>query len=228
MSSQTDLPVTPSLREQKKEETRRALSRAAAELLLSEGNEGMTVAAIAERAGVSTRTFHNYFPRREDALQTFIEVTVDEFVHKIEEAPADEAPLWTLHRLIRERVNNDQDDGPDSPGTLLNLMDIGDHLSYVSGPEDRHRAIHLLDGLLEALYRRDSRTLTRQGTALLLVSALAAGAIAVEATRRGDGQNRGTGENGPTPSSDFLSDGTADVTTTLDESFALLEQGFGR
>ena len=44
MPEQTHEPVL-SLREQKKEETRRALSRAAAELFLVEGTENMTVAA---------------------------------------------------------------------------------------------------------------------------------------------------------------------------------------
>ncbi|HJE91960.1 MAG TPA: TetR family transcriptional regulator, partial [Dietzia timorensis] len=49
-----------SLRERKKSETRRRLAVAAVELLAEEGEEGVTIAAIADRAGVSTRTFHNY------------------------------------------------------------------------------------------------------------------------------------------------------------------------
>ena len=55
------------LRETKKAATRTALSRAAAEIALMEGPEAFTVAAIAAAAGVSPRTFHNYFPSREDA-----------------------------------------------------------------------------------------------------------------------------------------------------------------
>src|SRR5699024_11705535 len=61
-----------SLRELKKADTRTRLSVAAVELLASQGAEGATVSAIAERAGVSTRTFHNYFARREDAFLHFI------------------------------------------------------------------------------------------------------------------------------------------------------------
>ena len=56
------------LREQKKRRTRLSLATAAVELLICEGDEGATVAAIAARAGVSTRTFHNYFAAREDAF----------------------------------------------------------------------------------------------------------------------------------------------------------------
>jgi AcrR family transcriptional regulator len=124
-------------REQKKEETRRALARASAELLLSEGSDGMTVAAVAERAGVSTRTFHNYFPRREDALLFFIEETIDELRQQVEDAPEDEHPLDIMQRLVTDRVD---DDGTvsDDPGTLLNLRSIADHLSYITGPATRN------------------------------------------------------------------------------------------
>lgn len=61
-----------SLREREKADTRTRLSVAAVELLVSHGVEGATVAAIAERAGVSTRTFDNYFARREDVFLYFV------------------------------------------------------------------------------------------------------------------------------------------------------------
>lgn len=54
-----------SLRESKKERTRQALADAAMSLVLSEGYAGATIEAIAERAGVSVRTFHNYFPSKD-------------------------------------------------------------------------------------------------------------------------------------------------------------------
>lgn len=215
----------PSLREQKKEETRRALSRAAAELLLSDGSEGMTVAAIAERAGVSTRTFHNYFPRREDALLTFIEFTVDELQEQVTNAPQCEGPLETMHRLIGERVDDENSaaDPATAPGTLLNLMAIGDHLSYVTGPEDKERVVHMIDGLLEALYRRDGHHLSRSGTALLMFASLAAGAIAVETVRRSDGEDT-SGSFSPWV---IRSDSPRSAGEVLDEEFGLLRGGFG-
>jgi AcrR family transcriptional regulator len=223
----TDERQHPSLREQKKEETRHALSRAAAELLLAEGNEGMTVAAIAERAGVSTRTFHNYFPRREDALLTFIEYTVDELRERVSAAPAGESPLATMHRLIAERVDDSEDDSSRAPGTLLNLMAIGDHLSYVTGPEDKERVLHLLDGLLEALYLRDGHNLSRQGTALLLIASLTAGAIAVEGARRQTPEDT-SGCFAPWALRDSRSgENDRGAEAVLDESFVLLRDGFG-
>ncbi|HAJ52675.1 MAG TPA: TetR/AcrR family transcriptional regulator [Corynebacterium variabile] len=218
-----------SLRERKKEETRRALSRAAAELLLAEGTENMTVAAIAEKAGVSTRTFHNYFPRREDALLLFIENTLDDWSRQVEDAPEDEHPLDTMHRLIGDRLSDGThpedapEDAPENPGTLLSLMTIGDHLSAVAGVKEKARVQHVADGLLEALYRRPGHGMSRQGVALLLISSLAAGALAVEPAR----QKSSTAECGSIPSWAWPSSGPQDAPSRLEESFRLLRAGFG-
>lgn len=56
------------LREAKKEQTRGALSDAALALVSERGYEATTVDAIANAAGVSVRTFHNYFPGKAAAL----------------------------------------------------------------------------------------------------------------------------------------------------------------
>ncbi|WKD56646.1 transcriptional regulator BetI [Corynebacterium capitovis DSM 44611] len=156
-------------RERKKENTRRALAQAAAELLLAEGQEGMTVAAIAKRAGVSPRTFHNYFPRREDSLLYLLERYVAEFTAKVRQAPPEEQPVDTLHRLMADFIQN--------PEFMVNLMTICDHLSCVLSPRDRSRVRHLHEPLIEAL---QSDNLSREGATLLLFSALTAASIAVE------------------------------------------------
>lgn len=56
------------LRERKKHETRLALERAAVELATRDGLDSLTVDDIAAAANVSTRTFFNYFPSKDDAL----------------------------------------------------------------------------------------------------------------------------------------------------------------
>lgn len=56
------------LRERKKRETRESIHRAALELAHESGVDALTVDAIAERAGVSQRTFFNYFPTKDDAI----------------------------------------------------------------------------------------------------------------------------------------------------------------
>jgi len=67
-----------SLRDRKRAETWNALHRAAAGTALSRGLEQVTVEAVAAAAGVSCRTFFNYFPTKEDAVLGLREPTVDE------------------------------------------------------------------------------------------------------------------------------------------------------
>ncbi|ASR36233.1 TetR family transcriptional regulator [Prauserella marina] len=56
------------LREQKKQATRKALREAALRLALEHGAENVRVDDIAEAAGVSPRTYNNYFSSREQAI----------------------------------------------------------------------------------------------------------------------------------------------------------------
>ena len=56
------------LRERKKRATRHALSEAALRLALDKGIDHLTVEEISEAAGVSARTFFNYFSSKEQAL----------------------------------------------------------------------------------------------------------------------------------------------------------------
>jgi AcrR family transcriptional regulator len=56
------------LREQKKQATREALGAAALRLALARGPENVRVDDIAEAAGVSPRTYNNYFSSREQAI----------------------------------------------------------------------------------------------------------------------------------------------------------------
>lgn len=57
-----------SQRERNRRETWLAIHRAAFALASEHGFEGATVEQIAEQAGVSRRTFFNYFPSKEDAV----------------------------------------------------------------------------------------------------------------------------------------------------------------
>ncbi|GAA2698174.1 MULTISPECIES: TetR family transcriptional regulator [Actinosynnema] len=56
------------LRERRRRSTRKDISKAAAELVLERGLADVTVEEIAHRAGVSPRTFFNYFPSKRSAV----------------------------------------------------------------------------------------------------------------------------------------------------------------
>src|SRR2546429_8613576 len=58
----------PGLRERKKQATRKALRDAALRLALEHGADNVRVDDIAEAAGVSPRTYNNYFSSREQAI----------------------------------------------------------------------------------------------------------------------------------------------------------------
>jgi AcrR family transcriptional regulator len=85
------------LRERKKAATRASLATAALELGVERGIEHLTVEDIAEAAGVSTRTFFNYFPTKEAA---FVADDVDrgrDFVRSVA-AQGDEMAPWQALR----------------------------------------------------------------------------------------------------------------------------------
>lgn len=82
------------LRERKKVDTRRALSDAALELAFERGLDQVRREDIAARAGVSIRTFNNYFTSKYEALAYRQIERVRRSVEMLGERPADE-PLWT-------------------------------------------------------------------------------------------------------------------------------------
>src|SRR5262245_42830841 len=68
MPSSEAVAQTPSRREKHKSRTRQALREAALELFAAQGFDTTTTEEIAERAGVSVRTFFRYFPTKELVL----------------------------------------------------------------------------------------------------------------------------------------------------------------
>jgi AcrR family transcriptional regulator len=84
------------LREQKKAETREAISLAAVSLTAERGLDSVTVDDIAEAARVARRTFRNYFPNKESAILHAVEVFVQHYVDFLVERGADEPLLDSL------------------------------------------------------------------------------------------------------------------------------------
>jgi AcrR family transcriptional regulator len=97
--SATDLGV----RERKKQVTRSALSWAAMNLAVERGLDNVLVEDIAVRAGVSPRTFNNYFSSKYEAICAIAVDRSRRISEALRERPATE-PLWTAitHAVLKQ------------------------------------------------------------------------------------------------------------------------------
>lgn len=69
VASTNSLSQAPSLRDSHKNQTLRArIARRVTEAVAKQGYDATTIEEIADKAGVSTRTFFRYFPTKEDVL----------------------------------------------------------------------------------------------------------------------------------------------------------------
>ncbi|MGH9212095.1 MAG: TetR/AcrR family transcriptional regulator [Acidimicrobiales bacterium] len=98
------------LRERKKAETRTALRDAALRLADQHGLDKVSVDAIADAAGVSTRTFFNYFPSKEDAIIGMAPSMPSPVIDHLRGRAADEAPLEALRAAIQASVEHLHED----------------------------------------------------------------------------------------------------------------------
>jgi AcrR family transcriptional regulator len=87
------------LRERNKEKMRTAISDAATRLFIKHGFDHVTVAEIAEAAGVSTMTVFNHFQRKEDLFFDRKGESIAVLRTALAERPANEAPVEVLERL---------------------------------------------------------------------------------------------------------------------------------
>ncbi|MFF9505619.1 TetR family transcriptional regulator [Streptomyces sp. NPDC014724] len=85
------------LRERKKEATRQAVHEATLRLTVEHGFDHVTVEAVADAAGISRRTFSNYFMGKEDALLYGEEQQIRALVRTVRDRPAEES-AWTALR----------------------------------------------------------------------------------------------------------------------------------
>jgi AcrR family transcriptional regulator len=102
--------MTISLRERKKAETRVALASAALRLAVELGPERVTVDEIADAAGVSQRTFFNYFASKEDAILGNTSASTSRLVEQLALRPPDEPPLDALRAAMHASIDHLQSD----------------------------------------------------------------------------------------------------------------------
>ncbi|WP_073946923.1 TetR family transcriptional regulator [Streptomyces kebangsaanensis] len=95
---------TVGLRERKKAATRRAVHEAALRLTVEQGFDAVTVEAVADAAGISRRTFSNYFATKEDAVLWGDERYLNELVAAFRARPAEETAWTALRTAVLDRL----------------------------------------------------------------------------------------------------------------------------
>ena len=93
-----------SLRERRREQTWTAIHEAALKRVREHGMRGTTVEEIAQEAGVSPRTFFNYFPSKEDAVLGLREPVVSEEILETDRAHEDDNTIIRVTHLLWEVI----------------------------------------------------------------------------------------------------------------------------
>ncbi len=96
-----------SLRTRKRAETRSALVQAAYAIVRDDGFEGLTAEAVADRAGVSRRTFFNYFPSVESVLTASVTEFFASVGDRLEARPVDEDVLDSALAVVTDPGDGD-------------------------------------------------------------------------------------------------------------------------
>jgi AcrR family transcriptional regulator len=107
------MPAT-GLRERNKQKTRTAISDVATSLFIERGFDNVTVAEIAEAAGVSTMTVFNYFQRKEDLFFDRKGESLAFIRKSLAERKSDEFPIETLRRLTFDLLRKTQESPAES------------------------------------------------------------------------------------------------------------------
>ena len=143
------------LRERKKLDTRRALSDAALKLAFEGGLDSVTREAIAELAGVSLRTFNNYFTGKYEALAYRQTERLRRSIAVLRERPADE-PLWTsITEAVIAPLEEDFRDATGEENKIPSRTELAEVRKLLMRPEIRDAANkELFDEWLEVVAER--------------------------------------------------------------------------
>ncbi|SFA74326.1 TetR/AcrR family transcriptional regulator [Cellulomonas marina] len=176
------VPGGPGLRERKKAACRSALIDAAQAIAADRGVEAVTVEEVCERAGVSARTFFNYFDTKDDAVLGHVPWPLDPAVA---EAFAAGGPTGVLPHDVVHLLTRVLDGVPDRDRMMRGLSLarqeprlLSRHLAWL----DQHK-----DALLEMVRRRLGPDDERSDVATMLVLLLVHTAIERRDRAGGDG-----------------------------------------
>jgi AcrR family transcriptional regulator len=198
------------LRERKKADTRRALSDAALRLAFERGLENVTREDVANMAGVSLRTFNNYFSGKYEALAYRQAERVRRSVEAFRQRPTDE-PLWTsITHAALEPLQDDMVEAHGDEDLVPSRQELLEVRKLLMNPQVR-KALpqQLFDEWLEAIAERTGTDPDRDLYPRLAVAVMrAVSDAAAETYVRADP---------PVPITDLIRSGFAAVSMTLAE-----------
>lgn len=194
------------LRERKKADTRRALSDAALNLAFERGLDNVTREEIANLAGVSLRTFNNYFAGKYEALAYRQTERMRRSLAALRQRPRDE-PLWTsITHAVLAPLQEDMSD----EDLIPSRQELVEVRKLLMNPQVR-KALpqQLFDEWLEVIAERTGTDPERDLYPRLVVAVVrAVGDAAAETYVRADP---------PVAITKLIRDGLADVAAGLPE-----------
>ena len=171
--------MAPGLRERRKQETRQTISDIATHMFVEHGFDEVTIAQVADAAGVAKMTVTNYFPRKEDLVFDRAEAVVRHLADVIAARAPGESMLAAIRRDYAEAVARaDVTLGLSSPGFAAMIL---------SSPVLVSRAREMLDQRERTLGDAIAAETGTDGPQQRLVAALLASVhrvLAAEATQR--------------------------------------------
>ena len=176
------------LRERKKLDTRRALSDAALKLALDGGFDSVTREAIADLAGVSLRTFNNYFTGKYEALAYRQAERLRRSIVALRQRPADE-PLWTsITEAVLTPLEEDFRDADSVENAIPRREELAEVRKLLHRPEIRDAVSReLFDEWIEAIAERTGTDASRDLYPRLVAAVIrAVGDAAMEIYVRAD------------------------------------------
>jgi len=96
--------MAPGLRERRKQATRQAISNVATQMFVDRGFDEVTIAEVADAAGVAKMTVTNYFPRKEDLVLDRAEAIERHLADVIAARAPGESMLAAIRRDYTEAV----------------------------------------------------------------------------------------------------------------------------
>jgi len=96
--------MAPGLRERRKQETRQAISDIATVMFADRGFDEVTIAQVADAAGVAKMTVTNYFPRKEDLVFDRAEAVIGHLADVIAARAPGESMLAAIRRDYAEAI----------------------------------------------------------------------------------------------------------------------------